>query len=166
MQAGEAAALHTRELKSGTDTTSLSEAWQSVRNSDRSDWLLCAMDATVKDKVVVVATGTGGFNGLKSALAGRESEVTYGVCPFKMSSGQGTGKRFFFLTAVGQKVSGIKRAKVSMQKQSVYNAFPGVVAEVYAASPELEELAVPAVQGKLAKDLGLGKGGEGAVELE
>lgn len=165
MQAGEAAALHTRELKSGTDTSAIGEAWQAVRNSNSSDWLLCALDPTVKDKIVVVATGTGGFSGLTAALAGRESEVIYGVCPFKLTSGQ-TGKKFFFLTAVGKSVSGIKRAKVSMQKQGVYNAFPGVVAEVYAASPELEELAVPAVLTKLAKDLGLGKGGEAAVELE
>lgn len=57
--------------------------------------------------------------------------------------------RYVFFTWCGPSVSAIKRGKVSLQKNAVYNAFEGVVCEVYIT--DREELAKDAVAATIAK---------------
>ena len=105
--------------------------------------MLVAFDAAVRDKVVVTATGAGGFAELAAHLG--DADVAFAGCGFAA----GTLCKQFFLAWVGPAVGGMKKAKVSLQKQAVYNAFDGVSADVFAGSRE--ELAPAVLAAAIAK---------------
>jgi hypothetical protein len=64
---------------------------------------------------------------------------------------QGAARKFFFFTVVGSGVAGMKKARVAMHKAGVYNAFAGVVADVFAAGG-VDDFDAATVLAKLRKD--------------
>lgn len=73
---------------------------------------------------MVKAHGEGGFKDVVAALA--PADVGYCAVPCSVDG----AAKHFFLCVVGPEVPAMKKARVSLQKSAVYNAFDGVVAEV------------------------------------
>ena len=103
----------------------------------------------VCDKNVVslkADSAEGGWDSLVTALD--DTEVSFGAFAAVVDG----ATRFVFFTYCGPAVSAVRRGRVSLQKNAVYNAFDGVVCEVYAV--DREELAHDAVAAVIAKALG------------
>jgi hypothetical protein len=92
-----------------------------------------------------VAEGSA-WDKLCSVLA--DDEVAFGAVTARL---EGAVIRHVFFTWCGPLVSAMKRGKVSLQKNAVYNSFEGVVCEVYAA--DRDELAKDVVCASIAKSL-------------
>ena len=95
--------------------TAIGEPWAACRDSDApAPFLLVGFDPAVRDRLVVVAAGSGG-DALRAALP--DDAVIFGGLGFK-SEGM---RRFAFFTWVGPAVTGMRRARVSMSKAGAYS---------------------------------------------
>lgn len=100
-----------------------------------------------KDNVRLKATALAGdWAEVCSQL--EDSEVSFGAVAFTVEG----GVRYMFFTWCGASVSPIKRGKVSLQKNAVYNVFEGVVCEVYVT--EREGLAPEAIAASITRAIG------------
>ncbi len=149
--------LYTAKRDSGLDVSAVSAPWSEARSKESSGaWLLVGFDDAVKDKVVLRAQGEGGLAGLRGHLAAEPaaaSQILFGAFPFSLSDGQ---RRWSFVTWVGPSVSALKKGKVALQKQGVYNAFEGVHADAGIVGGGVADMEDAAVAATLKKALGKG----------
>eukprot|EP01111_Echinosteliopsis_oligospora_P007565 TRINITY_DN22784_c0_g1_i1.p1 TRINITY_DN22784_c0_g1~~TRINITY_DN22784_c0_g1_i1.p1 ORF type:complete len:146 (-),score=32.93 TRINITY_DN22784_c0_g1_i1:85-522(-) len=115
----------------------LKSSYEEVR-SDANDtnWVVFGYDGA--QKIVVSGKGSGGLDELKATL--QEGDVSYGY--LRVTSGDSESKRakFVFISWVGERVSPLKRAKVSVHKASVKSIIQSYAIEVHAeAQNELVE---------------------------
>ena len=133
MLVGEEAELYDRVQTSGIDTSAplIAKAWSALR-SGPVRWLLVGYGESDHraSSVAMELEGSGeaGFDELVAFLgtpraAGR---VMYGAFSVRV----GRQRKFVFLSFIGDDVSGMQRAKVSMHKQGVANFFEGVCASM------------------------------------
>lgn len=153
MLAGDRAKLYDQAAKQTSgiviDDAALAE-WKATLDGGKPRFLALVNDPAVKDRVCLKESGDGGFDELSKVLAGADSEVVYGACPFFVAGAE--RPRYFFFSFIGGSVGGMKKAKVSMHRSGVYKGLEGVTADFAAASPD--EFTKEAALGKIKKDTG------------
>jgi len=110
----------------------LAATYQEVRNdSNDTNWCLFGYEGNA---IVVQGKGSGDLEELKGSLA--EDQVQYGY--LRVISGDSESKRakFVFISWVGERVSPLKRAKVSVHKASVKQVIQSYAVEVHAEKPD------------------------------
>ena len=105
----------------------LREAWNKVASrNDGAYWCLFNFDASGK-VLQVKATGEDGFSGLVAALD--DGEVAFGAFLVKGIDDRGSTvserDKFVAFTWIGENVSVMKKARVSVQKKDVLRIFDG-----------------------------------------
>lgn len=148
MQVGDRAALHTMKRSSGLDLSdpSIQPAWEALQAGDGGNWMLMQNHPDKKNAIALLGTGTGGLTELMEQL--REDDVMYGICQYTADG----RPRQFFLSYIGEEVSGMKRARVSMHRSAVYNNFDGLVGDVAASDrSDLAEASISATLAALAR---------------
>lgn len=88
---------------------------------------MVGFDDTVKDKLVVKYQGTNGATGIiETLLTNNDGSILFGAIPFTSEN----NKKYAFITWCGPSVGALKKGKVSLQKQGVYNIFEGIIGDV------------------------------------
>lgn len=99
-----------------------------------------------KDALSLKANGfEGGWEAASSTFG--DAEVCFGATSMLVDG----ALRFLFFTWCGPSVPAVRRGRVSLQKNGVYNAFEGVVCEVFVT--EREGLAADAIAASVCKTL-------------
>jgi len=123
----------------------LAPAYQEVRSdSNDTNWVVFGYEGNA---IQVQGKGSGDLDELKGTLA--EDQVQYGY--LRVISGDAESKRakFVFISWVGERVSPLKRAKVSVHKASVKQVIQSYAVEVHAE--RLEELSNEELLSKVRK---------------
>lgn len=106
-------------------------AWGSVtRDGSPDNWFLIAPKAGSRSDLEVVGTGSGGLEELKNHLD--DSRIQFGIIKvFGVDEKETTTSRrakYVFITYIGERVSVLVKARVSVQKGQITPSFHGVQA--------------------------------------
>ena len=129
----------------------ISGAWASVtRDGSDSNWFLISHKAGSRSDLELVGTGSGGFNELKEHLD--DSRVMFGVIKvIGVDDKETTTSRrakYVFVTFIGERVSVLVKARVSVQKGQITPAFHGV--QAYLDFGSKDEVTMEVIGQKLA----------------
>eukprot|EP01107_Rhizomastix_libera_P000418 TRINITY_DN1071_c0_g2_i8.p2 TRINITY_DN1071_c0_g2~~TRINITY_DN1071_c0_g2_i8.p2 ORF type:complete len:157 (+),score=29.51 TRINITY_DN1071_c0_g2_i8:61-471(+) len=117
---------------------SLAEAYRQVMCADDTNWCLFGYSDAAQKVVTLVGKGNGGIEELKSHLA--EDKCNYGYCKFVTGDDETKRQKFVFFSWVGEKVSPLKRAKISVHKAEIKTIIKNFTVELHATTLEdLEE---------------------------
>ncbi|EOD18525.1 hypothetical protein EMIHUDRAFT_243785 [Emiliania huxleyi CCMP1516] len=123
---------HTRRHTSGLNTEELEAPLALVHSTSRINWLTARYDPDDSQRLQLLATGEGGFEELLGSLD--DNLVIYGCFMFAAAN----QVKCAFVSWVGEGVSGLERARVSMHRSDM-QAFVQPV-----ASFDIQEREVPA----------------------
>lgn len=122
-----AAASFSSNRSSGLDTSALSAPWSSLRGTPN-----CLTCSVASNAIAGVTVHEGGFSALQPVLQSAASTAAiYGVLPYRNA---GTLRHCFFCF-IPPSLTGMARARISLQKAAVYAAFEGVVGDLTLDDP-------------------------------
>lgn len=128
----------------GINGAAVAAPWLAVREASGASWLCARLDTAGTALELVAQGGSGGLGALREHFA--ENAVSFGVFAFVPGYPYGEGTRkFAFLVCVGAAVNAMKRGKVPLQKNGVYEAFNGGIAAdagIYQGEEEASDAAV------------------------
>jgi len=106
-----------------------------------TDWALFGYEG---NKIVVQATGSGGFNELKDKF--KDDECQYAFVRFVTGDEESKRSKFVLLTWGGEKAPTLKRAKLSVHKASVKSVIRDFALELHCSNhEELDEHRIKAL---------------------
>mmetsp|Transcript_23929 Transcript_23929/g.67026 ORF Transcript_23929/g.67026 Transcript_23929/m.67026 type:complete len:169 (-) Transcript_23929:48-554(-) len=112
-------------INTDTNNDALRAAWKSVTSRDDDTWW-CVYEMQGKD-LAVKATGNDGFSGLVNQLD--DNSVLWGAFLVKGVDDRGSTvsvrDKFVGFTWIGESVSVLKKARVSVQKRDVFRLLDG-----------------------------------------
>jgi hypothetical protein len=110
-----------------------SKLYQDVVNDKTpTAWAVFGYESKTSNKVVVQAKGEGGLDEVKAQFKEDECQFAY----VRMTTGDEESKRakFLFLSWVGEKVSPLRRAKMSVHKADIKAIIRNFALEVHATT--------------------------------
>jgi len=111
------------------------EAYKDVRNdATPTNWMLMGYEGPNSNKVILVKKSEGTLEELKAEL--KENECQYVFIRFITGDTESKRAKFVFMSWVGERVSPIKRAKVSVHKPIVTGVINNFAVAVHCTVPE------------------------------
>ena len=107
----------------------IAEAYQEVQTSEEVNWCLFGYTDNTQKVLNLVGKGNGGLEELKGHLA--EDQCFYGYVKFITGDEESKRTKFLFLTWVGEKVSPLRRARISVHKADVKTIVKNFAVEVH-----------------------------------
>ncbi|KAH3757440.1 actin binding protein [Pelomyxa schiedti] len=117
----------------------LVEAYKDVRSdATPTNWVLCGYPGPNSNKIVVVRKSEGPYEELLAEL--KEDQCLYAFARFITGDAESKRAKFVFISWVGERVSPIKRAKVSVHKPALQGVFANFALAVHGTTTDdLEE---------------------------
>jgi len=109
--------------------SALMEAYQEVQTSEEVNWCLFAYTDNTQKALKLEGKGNGGLEELKGHLV--EDQCLYGYVKFIAGDEESKRTKFLFLTWVGEKVSPLRRARISVHKADVKTIIKNFAVEVH-----------------------------------
>ena len=138
---------HTRRHTSGLNTEELEAPLALVHSTSRINWLTARYDPDDSQRLQLLATGEGGFEELLGSLD--DNLVIYGCFMFAAAN----QVKCAFVSWVGEGVSGLERARVSMHRSDM-QAFVQPVASFDIQEREVPAALSAAVKASIATQVG------------
>ena len=141
-----------------TADPAIQEAWAALTKEEGGlNWLFLSHKAGSKSELEVAGSGNGGLNEMRGALD--ESKVGFGVIKVvgvdDKASTQSRRFKYVFVTFIGNNVSVLTKARVSIQKGQVTPMFHGV--QIYVDIQGADELTQELIANKLTASGGAHK---------
>jgi len=96
---------------------------QSVRkDTDAINWVLVGYQGTDFKVLELISQGSGGFNELKSKISDVNT-IYYGLLRVTEQIDDTTAVKFVFITYLGEKVPGVKKARITTQRGAITEFF-------------------------------------------
>ncbi|KXS22439.1 actin depolymerizing protein [Gonapodya prolifera JEL478] len=117
------------------DENALKGALDAIRtNEDPTNWVLVGHDADSPNVVALQATGTGGFNELRSHL--KDDQVQYALLRIFVKVDLTTTTKFVYLYNLGERVPLMKKGRFGVVKGDVQKRFQPYHADIEIENPE------------------------------
>lgn len=111
------------------------EAYQDVRSSSDTNWLLLDYEGDRSDRLVLTKTGTGGLEELRDTLD--ESRASFAYVRIQYSNDkESTREKFAIVIWIGGKVKVMRKAKVSVHTGDVKQVLRSFSIEVSASNKD------------------------------
>ena len=109
--------------------SALLEAYNEVQTSEEINWCLFGYTDNTQKVLAVEGKGNGGIEELKGSLA--EDKCLYAYVKFITGDEESKRTKFLFITWVGEKVSPLRRARISVHKADVKTIVKNFAVEVH-----------------------------------
>lgn len=107
----------------------LVEAYNEVQTSEEINWCLFGYTDNTQKVLALEGKGNGGIEELKGKLA--DDKCLYAYVKFITGDEESKRTKFLFITWVGEKVSPLRRARISVHKADVKTIVKNFAVEVH-----------------------------------